>query len=222
MNLKRGLLRLWLVLTLLWVMAMTWLLWSELTITKPRFLIASSHNGRYEIDGPEGATREQALEKFYSSLKTAKIGKPEDRATLLAARAIEAGPDAGSVSVRSPDGVIHEFPTGTSTDVINRTLGKYWQSKLAEFRQKYPQYDDMSDAALADALYSRFYSDMTREQFNAKVGLTDEQVTITEEPVANWPRRRSAVAVIFLPPLAVLAIGAGLFWTAQRFLRRDI
>jgi hypothetical protein len=138
MNLQRGLLRLWVVLTLLWVTAMTWLLWSELTITNPKFIIASSHNGQYEIVGPEGATREQALEKFYSALETAKIGKPEDRAALLATR-----------------------------------------------------------------------------------GSADEQVTVTNEPAVNWPRRRTAAAAVFLPPLAVIVIGAGLFWAGQGFFKRQ-
>jgi hypothetical protein len=37
---------------------------------------------------------------------------------------------------------------------------------LAEFRQQYPQYSDLSDDQLADAIYKKFYSDMPREQFN--------------------------------------------------------
>lgn len=41
---------------------------------------------------------------------------------------------------------------------------------LAEFRQSYPQYNDMSDAALADALHQKFYSDVPREQFNQQIG----------------------------------------------------
>lgn len=43
---------------------------------------------------------------------------------------------------------------------------------IAEIRQKYPQYSDMSDDALAGALHSKFYSDMPREEFNAKIGYT--------------------------------------------------
>lgn len=43
-------------------------------------------------------------------------------------------------------------------------------ASLAEIRQKYPQYNDMSDAALADAIYGKFYADMPRDQFNAKIG----------------------------------------------------
>lgn len=42
---------------------------------------------------------------------------------------------------------------------------------IAEIRQKYPQYQDMDDASLADALHRKFYSDMPRQDFDAKVGL---------------------------------------------------
>lgn len=45
-------------------------------------------------------------------------------------------------------------------------------ASLKEFRQKYPQYDDMSDEALAGALHKKFYSDMPYDQFAAKIGLT--------------------------------------------------
>jgi hypothetical protein len=42
---------------------------------------------------------------------------------------------------------------------------------IAEIRAQYPQYSDMSDAALADALYKKFYSDLPRADFDAKIGL---------------------------------------------------
>lgn len=42
---------------------------------------------------------------------------------------------------------------------------------IAEVRKQYPQYSDLSDGQLADALHSKFYSDMPRDQFNAKIGL---------------------------------------------------
>jgi hypothetical protein len=45
---------------------------------------------------------------------------------------------------------------------------------MAEVRQKYPQYDDMSDTDLASALHKKFYSDMPVEEFNAKIGLRAE------------------------------------------------
>lgn len=42
---------------------------------------------------------------------------------------------------------------------------------IAEIRQQYPQYNDMSDTQLADALHSKFYSDMPRADFDKKIGL---------------------------------------------------
>jgi hypothetical protein len=43
---------------------------------------------------------------------------------------------------------------------------------IAQIRQQYPQYNDMSDGQLADSLYKAHYSDMPRDQFNAKIGLS--------------------------------------------------
>jgi hypothetical protein len=45
-------------------------------------------------------------------------------------------------------------------------------ASLAEIRQQYPQYEDMSDQQLSDALYQKFYSDMPREQFDQRMGVT--------------------------------------------------
>lgn len=42
---------------------------------------------------------------------------------------------------------------------------------LAEIRSQYPQYSDMPDAALADALHSKFYSDIPKDQFYQKIGV---------------------------------------------------
>jgi hypothetical protein len=42
---------------------------------------------------------------------------------------------------------------------------------IAEIREQYPQYSDMSDQQLADALYQKHYSDIPRADFDAKVGL---------------------------------------------------
>lgn len=55
---------------------------------------------------------------------------------------------------------------------------------LAEIRQQYPGYADMSDGQLADALYNKFYSDMPRDQFNAKVGFDPGKT----DARASWER----------------------------------
>lgn len=44
-------------------------------------------------------------------------------------------------------------------------------ASIAEIRAQYPDYDDLSDEQLADAMHRKFYSDMPREEFNAKIGL---------------------------------------------------
>lgn len=43
-------------------------------------------------------------------------------------------------------------------------------TSLAKVREQYPQYKDVGDAELADALHRKFYSDVPREEFNAKIG----------------------------------------------------
>jgi hypothetical protein len=67
---------------------------------------------------------------------------------------------------------------------------------IAEVRQQYPQYSDMSDTDLAGALHKKFYSDMPVEQFNQKIGLAsaptapDKPRTWAEVPgeaVSNIP-----------------------------------
>lgn len=45
---------------------------------------------------------------------------------------------------------------------------------ISEIRAKYPQYQDMSDRQLADAIYAKSYSDMPRADFDRKVGLMAE------------------------------------------------
>jgi hypothetical protein len=46
---------------------------------------------------------------------------------------------------------------------------------MAEVRQKYPQYSDMSDADLAGALHKKYYSDMPFEEFSQKIGMGAEE-----------------------------------------------
>lgn len=45
---------------------------------------------------------------------------------------------------------------------------------LNEIRQQYPQYSDMSDADLAGALHKKFYADMPKDDFEARLGLKSE------------------------------------------------
>lgn len=42
---------------------------------------------------------------------------------------------------------------------------------LQEFREKFPQYNDMEDRDLAEGLYKKYYSDMPKEKFYAHIGV---------------------------------------------------
>lgn len=46
---------------------------------------------------------------------------------------------------------------------------------MQEVRAKYPQYSDMSDGQLADALHAKYYSDMPKEKFYSSVGFKAEE-----------------------------------------------
>lgn len=54
---------------------------------------------------------------------------------------------------------------------------------IAEVRQKYPQYQDLSDNQLATALHKKYYSDMPYEDFSQKIGL---QAAVPVDPTAKY------------------------------------
>lgn len=48
---------------------------------------------------------------------------------------------------------------------------------LAEIRAAYPQYNDIGDGALLDAMHTKFYADMPRDEFNKRLGVQPEKTT---------------------------------------------
>src|SRR6266508_3506841 len=87
--------------------------------------------------------------------------------------------------VQGPDGAQIQFPDDTPPDVMKTALRKRYGgppqtdsgespsrpgTKLQEFRRIYPQYNDMSDDQLAQALHRKFYSDMPFNAFSKKIG----------------------------------------------------
>ena len=50
---------------------------------------------------------------------------------------------------------------------------------IQQIRQKYSQYDDLSDAQLASLLHRKFYADIPRAEFDQKIGLTAAPVETT-------------------------------------------
>jgi hypothetical protein len=59
---------------------------------------------------------------------------------------------------------------------------------LVEFRAQNPAYNDMPDAALADALHSKFYSDIPKPQFYKQLGITSAQIPGAEKSTALPPK----------------------------------
>jgi len=53
---------------------------------------------------------------------------------------------------------------------------------MAEVRERFPQYNDMSDGDLAQALHKKFYSDMPYDQFAAKIGLAGDPLNARSKP----------------------------------------
>lgn len=72
---------------------------------------------------------------------------------------------------------------------------------IAEIRQKYPQYGDMSDDQLGQALHAKYYADIPYDQFASKVGLRSEPPASTQDTIL----RNTA--------LAGRAVGQGVFST---------
>jgi hypothetical protein len=71
---------------------------------------------------------------------------------------------------------------------------------LADFRSQNPQYNDMPDLALADALHSKFYSDIPKGEFFSKIGVSsaaipgsEKSITLPPQPVSLQDRLMGAI-----------------------------
>lgn len=58
---------------------------------------------------------------------------------------------------------------------------------IADIRNQYPQYSDISDAQLAEGFYNKFYSDMPKEEFYKSINFSTEPVR-GRPTMANDPR----------------------------------
>jgi hypothetical protein len=81
---------------------------------------------------------------------------------------------------------------------------------LAEFRTKYPQYNDMPDVELADSLHQKFYSDIPRPQFFQQLDIVGAQLPGSEKTI-SLPKAAPSImdrlgAVLEVP--ATMATGA--------------
>jgi len=64
-------------------------------------------------------------------------------------------------------------------------------ASLAEVRSQYPQYNDMPDVALADALHQKFYADIPKDQFYKQIGLTATPMVAPQQMASQIPSQVS-------------------------------
>ena len=74
-------------------------------------------------------------------------------------------------------------------------------------RSKYPQYKDLSDKQLADALHNKYYSDMPVEQFYAKIGLSQNNFNTFSQQSSDYSQSKTPVnKTISAVPQAKIAV----------------
>ena len=49
---------------------------------------------------------------------------------------------------------------------------------IQQIRSQYPQYNDLSDKQLADALHSKFYSDLPIQDYYKRIGFAPETTVL--------------------------------------------
>lgn len=70
---------------------------------------------------------------------------------------------------------------------------------LSEIRAQYPQYNDLSDDQLADAMHKKFYSDMPREDFNKRLGFSGARQPSSSTALEQPPGASSPVPLLDVP-----------------------
>ena len=73
---------------------------------------------------------------------------------------------------------------------------------LKSFRQQYPQYDAVSDEQLANALHTKYYSNIPLDQFYSKIGLTP---TPAETPDATFGESLKDIGVSALQSCRIIS-----------------
>ncbi len=67
---------------------------------------------------------------------------------------------------------------------------------LQELRQKYPQYNDLTDQQLADSFYNKFYSDIPQAEFYQKIGFAQQPIEqeLPQQQPPEVPQDRRPIA----------------------------
>lgn len=80
---------------------------------------------------------------------------------------------------------------------------------LVEFRAQYPQYNDMPDVALADALHQKFYADMPKGDFYKSVALNPSALIPDNQNMITLPKTERSAQDTLMGYVETPAIIAG-------------
>ena len=80
---------------------------------------------------------------------------------------------------------------------------------LVEFRAQYPQYNDMPDVALANALHEKFYADMPKADFYKSVALNPSVFIPDNEKMITLPKTEASMQDKIMGYVETPAIIAG-------------
>lgn len=90
---------------------------------------------------------------------------------------------------------------------------------ISALRQKYPQYNDLSDQQLADAFHKKFYSDMPQDDFYSRLGFNPQQQPEPKRAETGGPAAPTDASTVFSDEMLFGLAGkasAGLNALAQR------
>jgi hypothetical protein len=116
------------------------------------------------------------VENDKNNLK-AKLGKSEGQLRSKLAIIIPAGVCAvigivvgvilATGSGKKSTGVyeVSDYQSGRDEIIADLESGKYQMGTLRDFRQKFPEYNDLSDTDLATRLHQKYYPDINRDDF---------------------------------------------------------
>lgn len=92
-------------------------------------------------------------------------------------------------------------------------------ASIADIRQQYPQYADIPDVQLADALHQKFYSDMPKMDFYKAINLTGASTipgSITGGQKAEVPLRDRIMGVVETPAIIAANLGGAVIRPVAR------
>jgi len=78
-----------------------------------------------------------------------------------------------------------------------------------EVRAQFPQYNDIPDVQLADALHQKFYADIPKQQFYQQIGLPSERMIPGNENMITLPKKELGLKDRLLGVVETPAIVAG-------------